>query len=332
MRFGILLDHQYAKEDDVQARLPELIDFVETIRDLGFDSVFGIHHYLSTLRTFQPMTLIARLLPHTGSMQVGTGILILPLVHPVHHAEEVASLDQLSGGRLVLGVGAGYRENEFRAFGVDRSERMGRLWESLEVMRLLWSGEPAEFDGRFFKLAGDECSILPVQRPSPPVWVGSGSPGVIARVARAGLPWLTAGNAKRKWALGNLETYRAELRSAGHDEQQHTFPIHRDLCIGDSADDAYASVAEYIRRSYREYAPFGMEWMQTKFDDVSRKAGIFGDPEQVVRQLREYAAAGYNHFVFRVQWLGCPREISIRTLERFANEVAPELRRAAAAS
>ena len=74
MRFGILLDHQYAKEDDVAQRVPELVSFVETIRDLGFDSVFGIHHYLSSLRTLQPLSMLARLVDASGSMQIGTGI------------------------------------------------------------------------------------------------------------------------------------------------------------------------------------------------------------------------------------------------------------------
>jgi alkanesulfonate monooxygenase SsuD/methylene tetrahydromethanopterin reductase-like flavin-dependent oxidoreductase (luciferase family) len=329
MQFGVLLDHQYDKGDDVQSRIPELIDFVETIRDLGFDSVFGIHHYLSTLRTFQPMTLLARLLPHTGTMNVGTGVLIVPLVSPVHHAEEVASLDQLSGGRLIFGVGAGYRENEFAAFDVPLGERFGRMWESIEVIQRLWTGEPVDHDGRYFTLVGAECSILPLQRSGPPIWVGSGSSKVIEHIGREGLPWLAAGNAKRNWVLGNMKTYRDTMVASGHALGNRTYPIHRDLCIGDSEDDAYASVVAYVRRSYVEYAPFGMEWMGTNFADVTRKAGIFGNPEEVVAKLRDFIEAGFNHFVFRVQWLGCPNEISVRTLERFAREVAPELRRLA---
>jgi alkanesulfonate monooxygenase SsuD/methylene tetrahydromethanopterin reductase-like flavin-dependent oxidoreductase (luciferase family) len=326
MRFGILLDHQYRKGDDLQRRLPELIEFVQAVRDLGYDSLFGIHHYLSTLATFQPLALLSRLVDHTGSMQIGTGILILPLQHPVHAAEELATLDQLCGGRLVVGVGAGYRENEFRAFGIDRSERLPRMWESLEVLEALWSGGPQTHAGGFYALDGDELSVLPVQRPYPPIWIGSGAPSVVAEIGRRGYPWLTAANAKRNWTLGNLDSYKRELAASGHAATDHEFPIHRELHIGDSPDDAFAEVSEYMWRSYREYAPFGLDYMTSKFEDVARKSGLFGTSEQVSAGIRDYASHGYNHFVFRTQWLDCPLETSLRTLERFAREVMPALR------
>lgn len=326
MRFGILLDHQYEKGDDLTRRISELVAFVEAVRDLGYDSVFGIHHYLSGLRTLQPLSLLARLVDASGSMQIGTGILIVPLVHPVHLAEDVATLDQLSGGRFILGVGAGYRDEEFAAFGIDKSERFRRMVESLEVMTRLWSGGSVTHHGEFFDLDGAELSMLPAQRPHPPIWMGANSPVGIKRAARLGLPWLASGNVKRNWAVGNLAMYREELVAAGHADEGRTYPIHRDLAVADSREEAIALVGEYVLRSYREYAPYGLDYFDTMFEEFKAKSFFFGTPDDVASKIDDFVAAGFNHFVFRVQWLGCPPEVSLSIVERFAAEVMPRFR------
>jgi len=326
MQFGILLDHQYAKGDDVSRRIPELVDFVETLRDLGFDSVYGIHHYLSGLRTLQPLSLLSRLVDASGSMQLGTGILILPLLHPVHVAEEVATIDQLSGGRFVLGVGAGYREEEFAAFGIDLDERFRRMVESLDVITQLWSGEPVTHHGEFYDLDRAELSMLPVQQPHPPIWIGANSPFGIKRAARLGYPWLASGNVKRNWAVGNLALYREELVAAGHADVDRTYPIHRDLSLGDTREEAIELVVEHVRRSYGEYAPYGLDYFETMFEEFTEKSFFFGTPDDVAAKIEDFATAGFNHFVFRVQWLGCPPEVSRSIVERFAAEVMPRFR------
>ena len=142
MKFGILLSNQYPRTDSLATRLQETVEFVTAAAELGFDSVFGVHHYLGRLQIPQPLTLLARLIPASGDMKLGTGIFISTLAHPVHIAEEVATLDQLSGGRVILGVGAGYRNHEFQSFGVDSKTVGRRFVESLEVLRALWSGNP----------------------------------------------------------------------------------------------------------------------------------------------------------------------------------------------
>lgn len=323
LRFGLLLDPQYAMDDDVPSRIAELIDLVQAARDLGYDSVYGIHHYLSSLRTLQPLSLMARLIDHTGAMQIGTGILILPLGHPVHWAEEIATIDQLSGGRFVLGVGSGYRENEFQAFGLDRKKRTSRMTESLEVMQALWTGESVSYEGQHFRIDGETCSVLPVQQPHPPVWIGANSPGGIKRAARMGHPWLAPGNVKRNWAIGNLELYQQELREHGIEPAGRTYPIHRDLCIADSREEAFAMAEQYAKASYGEYVQYGMDYFETMWEEIKQKAFFFGTPDEVAERIEDFAAGGFNHFVFRTQWLGAPPEIARQTIERFSREVMP---------
>ncbi|MFA4929719.1 MAG: LLM class flavin-dependent oxidoreductase [Patulibacter sp.] len=326
LRFGVLLDHQYSKRDTVSLgdRVAELIDTAQATRDLGYDSLFVLHHYIAPLRTLQPLALLSHLLQHTGRMQVGTGILILPMIHPVHYAEELATIDQLSGGRLVLGVGAGYRDTEFDAFGIDRTHRLGRLWEGLEIIERLWSGESLTFQGKHFQLEDVECSVLPAQQPRPPIWVGSGGPKTIQKIGEKGYSWVVSSSAKARWAKGNLASHLEQRAAAGF-TGPHTAALHRDLWLGDDEQSAFDEVKEHVSASAREYAGFGMDWLQADFEDRSLKAGLFGSPEEVAAQIRDYAEAGFDHFVFRVQWLGLPVERSIAMLQRFQDEVVPLL-------
>ncbi len=323
MRFGILLDHQYAKGEDVRARIGELVDLVQHVRDAGYDSVFGVHHYLSNLATPQPLPLLSRIIEHSGDMALGTGILILPLGHPVHWAEEVATLDQMSGGRFVLGVGAGYREDEFASFGLDLKRRSSRMFEALEVMEKLWTGEEVHHEGEHFRLDGVRCSVLPYGRPRPEIWVGANGPVGIRKAARHGYSWLAPSNVKRNWAVGNLEEHRRESGPAG---AALTRPIQRDLCLADSREEAFALAGEYARRSYSSYVQYGMDYFESMWQDICDKALFFGTPEEITARIRDFAAAGFDHFVFRVQWLGCPPEVSHGIVERFAREVMPHFK------
>lgn len=325
MKFGILLDHQYAPGDDLGRRSGELVEFVQHIRDLGFDSVFGIHHYLSSLSTHQPLPLLSRLIDHSGTMEIGTGILILPLGHPVHWAEEIATIDQMSGGRFVLGIGSGYREDEFNSFGVERRTRVSRMNESLEVMQKLWTGEPVTHHGKHFDLDGVRCSVQPAQAEIP-VWVGANGPIGIKRIANQGLPWLAPSNVRRNWAVGNLGDYRAERKAAGFSDDGATFPIHRDLCVADSFEEAWEIGGEAVQRSYGEYVQYGMDYFESQWEGIKHKALFFGSPDDIAAKVEDFADAGYNHFVFRAQWLGLPIERSIEIVERFARDVMPRFR------
>lgn len=328
MRFGILLDHQYERGTELAPKFGQLLELVQHVRDLGFDSVFGIHHYLSSLTTPQPLPLLSRLIDHSGSMSLGTGILVIPLGHPVHWAEEIATIDQLSGGRFILGAGTGYRDDEFDSFGVARSLRVSRMMESLEVMRELWTGERVTHVGRHFALDGVRCSVVPAQDEIP-IWIGANSPRGIERAAQHGYSWLAPANVKRNWAVGNLGLYRETLAAAGHSAVDRELPIQRDLCIADSKEEAIALAGAYVKHSYQEYVQYGMDYFETLWDEIVDRALFFGSPDEIAGQIADFAAAGYDHFVFKVQWLGCPHETSMRIVERFAAEVMPRFSDAA---
>jgi len=126
--------------------------------------------------------------------------------------------------------------------------------------------------------------------------------------------------------VGNLSDYREQRRAAGFSEQDAVYPIHRDLCVADSSVAAYEMAGEAVRRSYGEYVQYGMDFFESQWEAIKEKALFFGSPDDIAAKVEDFAAAGFNHFVFRAQWLGLPIERSIQIVERFAREVMPRFR------
>ena len=143
MRFGIALSVQHRPDDAQAARFAEHLEQVRVARAAGFHSVWASQHYLSDPFTyFQPVPTLARVAAEAEGLTLGTGILLLPLLQPVDVAEQLATLDVIAGGRLIVGVGLGYRDVENRAMQVDPRARVGRFEEALDVLERLWGGEP----------------------------------------------------------------------------------------------------------------------------------------------------------------------------------------------
>src|SRR6202522_1736944 len=151
MKVGLFINTQFPEGDNVAARVPDLVEQVRVARQSGFSSLLFPHHYLTEpLQMLQIAPLMAYLRPEAKGMTIGGNILLLPLLNPVHVAEESATLDVLSGGNFVLGVGLGYREGEFDAFGISLKERALRFTESIQLIRRLWTEDRVTFQGRFY--------------------------------------------------------------------------------------------------------------------------------------------------------------------------------------
>src|SRR5207237_9505035 len=143
---------------------------VRATAGLGFAWVSIGHHWSSHPTVWpQPVPMLARLAPETGTMRLKTSMLLLPLLNPVDVAENVATLDHITHGRLDVGVAIGYREKELAAAGPGRKDRVPKLEESLELMKRLWRGDEVTFDGAYTRLAGGRLGLTPCQRPHPPL-------------------------------------------------------------------------------------------------------------------------------------------------------------------
>jgi alkanesulfonate monooxygenase len=254
------------------------------------------------------MSTLAALATRTTTPTLGTGVLVLPLRNPVVLAKVAATVDLLSGGRLCLGVAAGWYEREFQACGVPFRAR-GRLFErNLEILDRLWrqpevSGVWDEFD-----LRGVVMLPPPASRPRPPVLIGGYVGRVLRRVATLGDGWLTyfytAQSFRLAWA--RIRDYAAE---AGRDPDSLTNVSQLPICVSSSHEDADRRVRAFVAE-YFDVA----EWSQSTPDSAIR-----GTPEQCAEQLAEHVAAGERHIVL------VPCDYALDQVERIAAEVLPAL-------
>jgi alkanesulfonate monooxygenase SsuD/methylene tetrahydromethanopterin reductase-like flavin-dependent oxidoreductase (luciferase family) len=151
MKVGLFVNTQYPEGFDVASRIPEMVAQVRTARDAGFASLWFPHHWLThPMQMLQITPVMGYVVAHAHGMTIGPNILILPPLNPVHVAEEAATLDVLTGGNFILGVGLGYRPPEFEAFGIPLAERAPRFTEAVGLMRRLWTEERVSHKGRFY--------------------------------------------------------------------------------------------------------------------------------------------------------------------------------------
>src|SRR5262245_11847934 len=192
MRFGIfsVADH-YPKELPRSTRelYAELLEQVAAADELGFESFWvAEHHFHEYGGIPRPPVWLAAAAERTKHIRLGAAVVVLPFDHPLRVAEDYAMVDVLSGGRLNLGVGAGYLKHEFVGFDVDPEERRERFDEALRVLLRAWSGERVSFEGAYHRVRDVAINVLPIQQPCPPVWIATLRAEAAARIGARGFP------------------------------------------------------------------------------------------------------------------------------------------------
>lgn len=333
MRLGLLLTAVHGSDAPPDRQLAEHLELARIADRAGFDLLMAGQHFLGgDLRFYQPVPYLAHLAALHPRMRVGTGIMLLPLLHPVDVAEQIATLDVLSGGKAVWGVGLGYADAELRAFGVERRTRAARMTESLEIVKAIWSGAPVRHAGNHFDLDLEPAAVLPVQRPGPPIWVAGQVPAAVRRAARHGDAWY-APPLLSHGELRELAAVYADERAAAGRGPVDSFPLRREVFLGDSVGAALDRVRPFVARRQRTYVDLGIEkalpagsTLARDDDDALLDRFLAGPPDEVAGRLAELRDdLGVTDFVLRVQFPGLPFEESVEQLERFADEVVPRL-------
>jgi len=313
-------------------------------RQAGFDGVVIGHHlsYGSAV-WLPPFETLAWLAAEASGMTIGTCMLVLPLFHPVHVAQQAAFLDVLSGGRLVLGVAPGWQAAEFRVAGVEHRERISRFVESVDVIRRLWTESPIEFHGRHFDLAGASLALRPVQSPRPPLWFGGSTERAIERAAALadtsiGDSWVPSSHMTADVVATQAAVFRRALTALGKPIPRD-FPLLRNLVVAPDRETALRDAGPALEASYGVLGRWGL------FTDVVRAgkqyldlpeliAGrvVLGSPEDCAAELQPLLdAGGFTRLVCRVQWMGMDQRVVLRTIGLLAERVLPLLRRDAVA-
>lgn len=195
MKLGVFLQTQWEPGSDIEEGIGSLVRQAELADELGYSSVWLPQHYVSApYASIQPSPMMGLLAAHTRRVRLGTGVFLLPFTRPVVLAEEMASLDWITGGRLIFGAGMGYRADEFSAIGVPMKERVGRFIEGLELIKRLWTEDAVTHTGKYFSADDVTISLKPKQRLGPPVWIGGSVSAAIRRAARVGDVWVSSMN------------------------------------------------------------------------------------------------------------------------------------------
>ncbi|HET6182103.1 MAG TPA: LLM class flavin-dependent oxidoreductase [Acetobacteraceae bacterium] len=316
MKLGLFLNTQFREGADVRAHIPDLLAQVRAAREAGFASLWLPHHYLTApMQMLQLAPLTAFLLHEARGMQVGPGILILPLLNPVHVAEEAATFEALTDGNYVLGVGLGYREGEFNAFGVPLSERAARFTEAVGLMRRLWAEPKVTHEGKFYAVREHGLSLRP-RGGKLPVWIAAQAEPAIRRAARLGDAWLIVPSSTLTEVAAQMRLYRAAL--AEHGRHPDCFPIERECYVGARNATAMEECRGPLEYKYAAYASWGLRGStQMPFEDFARERFIIGDAESVKDQIADYRdTLGVDHMILRVQWPGLPQEAALKSIER----------------
>ena len=334
MKVGLFLTNQQHLDKDMVEALDEQIAMLHFARDRGWDSIFSGQHYLNegNNRQLQLVPFLTRLIPEAGEMDVGLGVLLLNLHNPVYVAETVATLDVISAGRLIFGVGLGYRDVEFDAFNVPRGTRAARFEEYLELVQRLWSEESVSHDGETCKLDGVRLNIRPVQRPRPPIWIAANSDRAIRRAARLGDAWFINPHSTLHTIRRQLVLYREELRAQRKPERPGLPATKEIFCARDRAA-ALEQAGPFLRGKYEDYASWGQdqampedESFNQEFDELLKERFVLGSPEECFEQLRPYwEEFGVDHLILRTHWAGMPASTALDSMRLISDELLPAL-------
>jgi len=330
MRFGIEFGSYPADVDPAEA-CRQVSQRAQLAYKNNFEALFVAQHYVTgpDAAILQSIPLLAYLAGQVPGMYLGTSIFILPLHHPVMVAEYVATVDNLSAGKFLFGVGLGYRDAEFRSFGIDKRQRRGRLVEGLQVIRKLWSEDAVNFQGEFFRLDGVTVAPKPMQRPGPPILMGADTVKTVARVPEVADHWIASRRHTKGFLREAVPAYEAAMERQG--KQFKGLFIFRDLCIADSARDAEERIRDGYERRYRRYQQWGQpgERYDLAFNELKQDRLILGSPAEVVDQVMAYHREfGAEFMWFMVDWPGMDPQFTLETIQRFGEEVIPQIKRA----
>ena len=322
-----------AVEFDSAEGFRDFIEYNVEAEALGFAGTFVVeHHFTGYGQVSATLNLLTWLGARTTTLRLGTAVIVLPWHNPVLLAEQAATLDLLSGGRLDFGIGSGYRYNEFRGFCVDMDEAGARFDECLDVLVKAWtSNEPFSHRGKHW--AFDNVVVEPptAQRPHPPIWMGAGGESSVRRVAEKGYNLLLGQYAQPADVAKSIAAYRAAVEARGRRYDPMSVGVTRAFFVCDKEEDREAALerrfANRVRQLKLATRPDGTvhggpDRATGDPDVVNRGSAMYGNPDQIARKLDELRDAGVGYVLVNGGGSG-GGERGRQSMRRFAREVMP---------
>lgn len=334
MQYSFFIRGQYPKDEDMVARFDDLTELARLADGLGFTGICaGMHYAAHPLQMLQQIPFLCRIAAEAPNCRMIPGIVLLSLHKPLDIAEQLATLDVMTGGKLIFGAGLGYREVEFNGFGTSQAERGPRLEENLDAVLRLWREDNVSIKGSHFELKDVTLSIKPVQKPNPPIWIGANADGAVRRAARCGDTWFINPHQRMATIERQLDIYRRELDALDKPFPEE-LPLMREIFVASSRDEAMRQARPFLEAKYKAYHEWGQDKAMPKgdddlsldFDELLRDRFLFGSPDEVAEQIIGYNRnLGVNSFVLGMQWLGMPQNQVSDAMHLFAEEVMPKV-------
>jgi len=330
MKFGLFGSAQAQRggpDLDSGQGFRDLVDYNVEAEALGYSSSFVVeHHFTGFGQISASLNLLTFLAARTSVLRLGTAVLVLPWHNPVLLAEQAATIDLLSGGRLEFGVGKGYRHNEFASFCIPIAEAEARFEEALELIVRSWTCEQRfSHHGRFWNF--DDIIVEPptFQKPHPPIWMAAGQPDSIRKVARRGAKLLLDQFASTALTIERFNIYKAEVEACGRRFDAMDVGVCRAFYLAKNADDKARAIEARLANQQRmsklaTEAGSAAKSSMLSFDhtlDAAGESAMYGTPDEIAAKLDTLRAAGVAQVL-----LNGPAG-SLTNLRRFAREVMP---------
>ncbi len=303
IKFGVT----YSERPD----FTDLPAYARRIEDLGFDSIWVTENISSGAPALECFTALSFMAAHTSKLMLGPSVMLLPLRNPILVAQTVASLDILSGGRIVLGVGVGNDTPDLAAHGGNARERASRSDESLEIIKRLWTEDSVTFHGKHFDMDDYHLVPKPVQKPHPRIHVGGGASSVVRRAGRFADSLIPVSKTPAE-AKAMFESAEQTARDSGRDASAMTRVMHLFLCFAGTSEEAANIASGVFTRRYN-----------SETNVPPDAPHLLGTPDHIRRTLQSFIDVGVTEFVMNIV---CPPEQGLSQAERFAKEIMPGFR------
>ena len=260
MEIGICIrDYLDDPNRSIYEQVEEAAEVCRRARSWGGSTIYIPQHFVSHPTVWlQPMQTLARLAPDAEGLKLMTGILLLAYFNPVDIAEQTATLDQISNGRFILGLGIGYREKELKAFGTNRRDRVSRFEESITLMKLLWAGDAVTFEGKHWQVQDARMSFTPVQKPHPPIWIAAQSTGAVRRAAAMGDACLLGPQPSWEDLRSLAGEYKEALAEQGQ-KSKGLLAAHRSIAVAKDRETAITQATAAGESKAGMYGSFDMQ-------------------------------------------------------------------------
>lgn len=282
--------------------------FMQRAEELGFVSAWTQEQLFGRKPAIDPLTAMTYAAACTERIRLGCAVFVLPLHSPVHLAKSISSLDQVSRGRIEVGVGSGGRQRDFAAFGIAADHIGDRTTEAVQIMQACWTGSPVTHGGKIWQIDRAEMEPKPFQKPHPPLWFGAHKPVALRRAVHMGDGFFGAGSSTTAQFAEEVVALRAILAKAERDPA--SFPIAKRVYIG--VDDDGERVRQQVATALEElYGPHRARGIAA--------VAVTGTPQECVQGLREVIAAGAEMLMLNVLF------DDLAQMERLVAEVIPHV-------